>query len=1577
VVGTKARETRTIDRVDQTEPQSLHGSGVYHRSVRGSHSIRSSRRSPIAPWRFPEAAPVLDTPLSDQETKERERQLAEYLREVIAKSLDVRDTRARGAAEVGKMADHAVPLFRCLPPGEAGVRLTPSPLGFGRTVVEILAPDQPFLVDTLRMNLHRLGLREALLIHPVLAIDRDEDGTPVRFGTRAAGRERESYLMAEVSEVTDPSRLQAIQTELEHVFAQARHVVQDHSRMVKALRKHTAEIEFAAKQLNGDVAQARELVDFLSWVADDNYVFLGYRRYEALKVDDEWEITLAAGSGLGLMRSPESSRFSETARGHEIPILIRARLLDEQLVFFDKSRASSTIHRNGRLDCLSVKLFDESGHVAGFGNFIGLLTHNAVRTRGSVIPLLRQRRERVLEAIGARPGSHTYKGAIEAFDSLPLEFLFPFPVEEITSSVQRVLDASEKGVIDVAVVPDPLNRSFFVSVIVPRTVFRDPLRGEVRRILEKRYGDGTQQKMIDLYGSAFPDSYRRATPVDESLRDVEILERLRAGTGPSVEVAFAGSEEESLRAKVYQSARPYLTDLLPVFDHFGLRVIDATLVEVSCPQGAPCWITTFRIEPLLRDGASDPPESKSAEDCVLAGLAAALAGTVESDVLDRLILSAGLHWRQVDLIRTYLAYAQQLRVAPQRAFAAETLIAHPAATRGLLQLFEARFDPAQSVGSREADAESAFAAAREPIATAEEDRVFGLLESLVLATLRTNFFFGPQEGAHTLVLKLRSNEIPGIPSPRPHAEIFVHAADMSGVHLRGGPVARGGIRWSDRQDFRTEVLGLMKTQMVKNGLIVPVGSKGGFVIKRRFIDSAKARVEADLQYARFVRALLSVTDNPGPDGTTPPPDLVRRDGDDPYLVVAADKGTAHLSDVANHVSEEEGFWLGDAFASGGSEGYDHKVEGITARGAWACVERHFLELGIDVAADVFTASGIGDMAGDVFGNGLLLARKAKLLAAFNHRHIFLDPDPDPETSWAERKRLFELPRSSWTDYDTAKISKGGGVYERSAREIRLSSEARAILELEDAAVTGEELVRAILRMSVDLFWNGGIGTYVKASSESHDDAADRANDNVRIDATEMRARVVGEGGNLGFTQLARIELALGCTRINTDALDNSGGVDLSDHEVNFKVLLAAPCSTGRLTRDERNQLLRECVEEANGSVLAHNAAQSRCVSMDLLRGEENSERIALACEFLESQAGLDRENEFLGDAETVRARITPSGDPAGYTRPEISVMLGYTKMLVKRELAEAEAIGHAALMPALASYFPEALRERFPEEVANHPLRHEITATCLTNRVIDQAGITLVPELSRTLGVGVPDVVLAYHVADRVLEADHLRWAVAAQSVPEKVRLRAALRIEEAVRDAARSQLGLERRPGVDVEEISDRTARIRKLRDVMGDVLSDADSRRIETRATALADLGLDPSLAVEIERLPVVARALGILHLDDGGPALRRLMRTHSELGRITRIAPLLDRLHDVDRRGSWERACADGLYLEMLSVQRALTERVLADNDSGDVAEFESANAGVLASVEELWGEIEAEDRHALAPVMVLAQQIRRLV
>ncbi|MCG6927519.1 MAG: NAD-glutamate dehydrogenase, partial [Acidobacteria bacterium] len=903
-------------------------------------------------------------------------------------------------------------------------------------------------------------------------------------------------------------------------------------------------------------------------------------------------------------------------------------------------------------------------------------------------------------------------------------------------------------------------------------------------IVEQVFGEREGRRLFRHYVTPETRSglYREVTPPEEVPADLERLEELET----RLDVRLVPRTAERVTVVLYSIRGLDLTDILKTMQNLGLTVVEEICIPLHLPDGRRCLLYRFEVEA--------PPERISAlleaEGRVGEALRALDEERATDDSLNALVLSAALGWRDLEILRTLRNYLLQVRRQWNSETVSGVLVRNPAAASALHRAFASRFDPSVG-GDRErpiAESDAALEEALEKVQGLAEDEVLRALANLVEASVRTNAYQRPERPVFSI--KIDSGRVEGLPSPRPMCEIFLHSRRLEGVHLRGGPVARGGIRWSDRyDDYRTEILGLMKTQMVKNSVIVPVGSKGGFVLKGE-VPSRPALDEYLVdRYQEYVSGLLDVTDNRENGRILHPPEVVRRDGDDAYLVVAADKGTAHLSDTANRVSSQYGFWLGDAFASGGSVGYDHKKMGITARGAWECVHHHFRNLGLDIQKDPFTVAAIGDMGGDVFGNGMLLSRATRLVAAFNHQHIFLDPEPDPETSFAERERLFRLPRSSWRDYDPRLVSPGGGIFERSAKAIPLSPQVRTLLEIDAESASGEQVIRKILTARVDLLYNGGIGTYVKASGEEHVEVGDRSNDRVRVDAGDVRARVVGEGGNLGFTQRARLEYWAAGGRINTDAIDNSGGVDASDHEVNIKILLDMLCKKGLIAgREERDRIFLGMTDDVAELVLADNAGQALALSLDSRRSARDYEAFVDLIDDMAGAGLLNRADEFVPGRKDLLACPTRE---RGIPRPLLSVLLGYAKMAACQLLLETRFPDSPAARPFLEGYFPLLLRERFAEHFEEHVLRREIAATTAVNYMVNRAGITLLPRLMGGAEVEIGDAVAAWVAVDREAEAPARRQAVHAADRPAAEEHEALLGIEDALEKATRERLGL------------------------------------------------------------------------------------------------------------------------------------------------------------------------------------------
>jgi glutamate dehydrogenase len=1323
---------------------------------------------------------------------------------------DSEDLKERTPADLyGAVVSHWH-FARSFPPGEPKIRVyNPRLPEHGwqstHTVVEIVNDDMPFLVNSITMEVNRQGLTLHLIIHPVMKIRRDESHRLIAVATdRHEGEGRfESLMHVEVDRRTDPAQLEALHDGLMRILNNVRAAVEDWRKMQHRLLESLADIEQnPPPQPPADTAEDRA---FLQWAATDNFTFLGYRDYDLVTEDGQDVLRVVPGTGLGIMR--ETGQEQRSASFAALPAELRSQARESKLLLLTKANARATVHRPGYLDYIGIKRFDADGSVLGERRFLGMYTHAAYNSSPTQIPVLRRKVAAALQRAGFLPKSHDAKALTTILEQYPRDELLQISSEELYENAIGIVRLGERQRTRLFVRRDVFGRSYSCLIYVPREHYNTELRQRMQEILletfqgesaeynvqvadhplariliiihtkpgssvafdvrevearlvraTRRWRDDLHQALIEhggeeranrllaRYAGGFPAGYRETYAARIAVHDIELMEQL--GSPDSLAMNLYVPLEAapgSLRFKIFRAGEAVtLSRSLPMLEHMGVRVMEERSYQFRRADGSAVSGHDFG---MLVPGREEVDVESVRADFQEAFLRT-WRGDLENDDFNKLVLLAGLDWREVSVLRAYAKYMKQAGFTFSTSYIQQCLAAHPDLAARLVALFRARFEPGtqapreQAVKQLTAQIEEGL----DEVANLDEDRILRQFLAVILATVRTSFYQRGKDGGPKpyLSFKLDPKQVPQLPEPLPMFEIFVYAPRFEGVHLRGGKVARGGLRWSDRlEDFRTEVLGLMKAQMVKNAVIVPVGSKGGFVLKTPPPPGEREALlrEGIACYQDYLRGLLDLTDNLVAGKVVAPAEVVRHDDDDPYLVVAADKGTATFSDYANAIAKEYRFWLGDAFASGGSAGYDHKKMGITARGAWEATKRHFRELGVDCQEQDFTAVGIGDMSGDVFGNGMLLSRHIRLIAAFDHRHIFIDPNPDAQTSFNERSRLFDLPRSSWADYEAKLISEGGGVWPRSAKSIALSRQARAALGLEAAALTPTELIRGILRAPVDLLYNGGIGTYVKAAAETNAAAGDRANDAIRINGEELRCRVAVEGGNLGFTQLGRIEFALRGGKINTDAIDNSGGVDCSDHEVNIKILLDSVVEDGELTQKQRNKLLSDMTDDVAALVLRDNYFQNQVLSVTRSRGTDVLDEQARYLRYLGNAGRLNRKLEFLPFDEAIAERKAAK---AGLTQPELAVLLAYSKMELFDAVLASDVPEDPFISTTLGRYFPRILRERYPEHVLRHPLRREIIATHLVNSMINRVGSTFVFRLQEETGAAPPDIVRAY-----------------------------------------------------------------------------------------------------------------------------------------------------------------------------------------------------------------------------------------
>jgi glutamate dehydrogenase len=1510
------------------------------------------------------------------------------------------------------------------------------------TVVEIVNDDMPFLVDSVSMELNRLGSGVHLIIHPVVRVRRNELGELLEVLPHDADAPDcglESFIHAEIVRETDPAHVEQVREGLERVLADVRAAVEDWPAMVGRGREVVAGL--AERPPPVDPEELAEATALLEWILDHHFTFLGYHEYDLVTEDGEDALRRVPDTGLGILRdSDPDPRLVKL--GPEAQELAR----EKEILVLTKANSRATVHRPAYLDYIGVKRFDEAGEVTGERRFLGLYTSTAYSARPDEIPLLRRKVRKVRERSGLPPGSHADKALVEILDTFPRDELFQISDDDLFEIAIGILELGERQRVRLFVRRDRFGRFLSCLVFVPRDRFNTKVRVAIQKILQEVFNgtmvdynvrlsesvlarlhyvihttpgaplpdydvreiegqlvDASRSWVDDLldalveqlgeeegtelfsdYRDAFPLAYQEDFTPAAAVLDIQRMERL----DPEGDLEMTlyrplEAHENFFVLKLLRSGQPILlSDVLPLLEVLGVKVYDERPYEIDRAGAVDAWIYDFGLT-----SEEGPIDLDSVGEAFKQAFALAWRGEIEVDGFNRLVLRAELTAREIAVLRGLAKYLRQTGSTFSQAYMEETLAAHAGVARKLVQLFRIRFDPARA-HDRGTEAESLAALIEEGIdavPSLDEDRILRSFLRLIQATLRTNYFQPDDDGRPRpyLAFKLDPGLVPDLPLPRPEFEIWVYSPRMEGVHLRGGKVARGGIRWSDRrEDFRTEVLGLMKAQMVKNAVIVPVGAKGGFVVKRPPTDREALRSECAECYRTLMRGLLDVTDNIVAGETVPPPDVICYDDDDPYLVVAADKGTASFSDLANRISAEYRFWLGDAFASGGSTGYDHKEMGITARGAWESVMRHFRELGVDVQTTETTVVGIGDMSGDVFGNGMLLSRRLKLVAAFNHEHVFLDPDPDPVRSYAERKRLFALPRSSWADYDPARISKGGGVFPRTAKSIELSPEARGALGVEAETLTPNELIKAILAAPVDLFWNGGIGTFVKASGESHLEVGDKANDALRVDGRDLRARVVGEGGNLGFTQKGRVEYALSGGRIFTDAIDNSAGVDCSDHEVNIKIVLGEAVAAGDLTEKQRNELLAEMTDEVAGLVLLDNYRQTQALSLAVRQAPSMLGVHARLIQHLEQSGRISRELESLPSEEVLAERRAAG---RGLVAPELAILFAYAKIDLFDALVASNLPDDEFMTEELVRYFPHVLSERFGAEVDEHRLRRELIATTVTNSLVNRGGITFSFRLAEETGAAPADIARAYIVARETFEMRTLWTAIEAldSTISADVQLEMLLEGRKLVERATRWFVLSRPRPLDIAAEIERFAPGAALLAETIPGCLHGRDRSALEQAAARYVRAGVPDELAARVATFGATFSALDIVEVADAtGAPLEEVATVYHALGARVRLQWLRDEITALPRDNRWQTLARAALRDELYSVHSALTRETLQTGppDLEPDARAEAWHAANRAGVDralQVLSDIEMGGLASLETLSVALREVRNLV
>ncbi len=1414
--------------------------------------------------------------------------------------------------------------------------------------------DRPFVVDTITEWLRTQGLRAEVLLHPIVELPNGK---------------RVSLVYGEIEGFSDERSLKQTSSELELHLIDLIQVTDDFPAMLFRVETTARMVEAGEGLLQFSEGERKEVSDFLRWLADGGFVFLGCREWTVnVAKTTNSSLEVSSEGDLGLFRSTDK-RFETQLQDitRDAQYLVENSLLH----FISATLMKSPIHRAERMDVVVVRSLSTDGTKERIQCFLGLLTSMALSQEASSVPLIRRKLRKIIELEGVAANSHDYKQMVSIIDSAPKSKLFRFSLETLRADVKYIMGLQGRTESRLRFHLDPSKRLFTIMIMMPKERYSDAIRERIQTHLENRleveagssehrisYSDDQylrinffipnprqtevnidvaeleQQisaltlawddhlrahllkrsgrklgiRLFDRYRKAFPEDYRAGVTPESACFDIERLEAISHDNPLEIALRAVPGQRDFYDLRIYKRQGGLsLSRIVPILENVGFDIDNEYTTHLG-PENAPtAAIYELRVQPRQ----SEQIDLNRAAVKLLPALKLVFRGRADNDKFNMLLIEPGLDWREISFLRAMGRYLWQTKGAPSVFSVSLALYSNPRAAQILAEAFAIKFNPNRAVDS--ATRESEFIAIKEEFIRALKnvrelvhDRILRALMNVIDSTVRTNFYHLGEE--LNIGIKVRSRQILQMPSPRPLFEIYVSSVEFEAVHLRGDKVARGGIRWSTRhEDYRTEVLGLMKTQMVKNAIIVPAGAKGGFIIKPMMPEPSAETVRTC--YRKFVRTLLQLTDNIRDGKVVHPPEVIVYDDDDPYLVVAADKGTATFSDLANEVSVKEfDFWLGDAFASGGSQGYDHKKLGITARGAWEAVKRHFQEMDVDVFKQEFTATGIGDMAGDVFGNGLIYTDKIRLIAAFNHKHIFLDPTPDAAKSMQERKRLFELLGSQWSDYNTALISAGGGVFVRTEKEIALSPEARVALGTDAELVSGEDLVRIILKAPVDLIWNGGIGTYVKASWEDNNNVGDRTNDDVRIDANELRAKVVGEGGNLGFTQGARIEFARIGGRVNTDAVDNSGGVDLSDHEVNIKILLSEPVRSGELTEPDRNTLLRSLAQDMVEAVTRDNNRQSLALSLELHRSRQNLAPYRDLIPYLESAVNLDRKGECLPNEEALDqcARLK-----TGLTRPELAVLSAYTKMSLFRIIMNSTLPEESFVQSFLTRYFPKTVVERYPTYVANHPLRAEIIATQIANAVVDRMGIVFAHQMMVETNSTILDVLSAYLIAESMLDTRLIfrELSVLDRAGSTHLHLPAILGVTKSIEGIVHWLLETRRaHPETKTQLWESYVEQYQKplatLIEATSQILPPFERNRFEEAAHRFVTSGFPEKIARTISSVSYAPAYLDIAQIaQDESADLLAIAQLHTSLSAELQVHQLLDHVLRVEPADHWE--------------------------------------------------------------------------
>ena len=1523
------------------------------------------------------------------------------------------------------------------------------------SIVALINDDMPFLVDSATAYFNEQGFSVHLLVHPIFDVQRNHNGDLISISdvsTTLKG-ERESCILFEVDRISDDQRREKLKHGLIKVLTDVRLAVTDWHPMLEQLNFSLAELSEFSEFLPDGLGN--EAADFISWMYDNNFTFLGHRKYD-IDISDNNQInyTIVPNSSLGVLRNQKLKPLGNTTRNEETLDELTNFISSTEPLMITKANIKSTVHRPVLMDSVGIKKFDLDGAVVGETRFVGLFTSTAYSSPVSQIPLLRRKVNTVLNNSGFQPGGHDFKALEHVLQSLPRDELFQISDSELEIMALGVFALEERQRPGLLIRRDPLERFISCLVYIPRERYNTDLRTRIQWILEvalggkigtyttqmsssalarvhyiiqtkpgkiphyniedieesivdnirswddrlihlidKTYTPLEVSKIASRYASGFSAAYREDFSPSVAAQDIHFLEAATLGGDLSLYLyRQLESNLSAINLKIYNLRDPLpLSDILPKLEKMGLRVISERPYRVRARSQnksndkETIWIHDL----LLHEKSNIEIDIDIIRDNFGEALKRVWAGDAEDDGFNSLVVRAGLSWNEVVIFRAIAKYLRQVGAPFSQAYMEETLCKHADVTSMLTHYFISKFDPNNSTSTHEDNQRKRIEIITklDDVLSLDEDRIIRRFLNVIDSTLRTNYFqnLGVDINKPYLSFKLDSARLDQMPLPRPYVEVFVYSPRFEGIHLRGGKIARGGIRWSDRrEDFRTEILNLMKAQMVKNAVIVPVGAKGGFVVKR-FLDNSDRNTyvnEGMECYSMFISALLELTDNIVSGEVVLPKDIVAYDQTDSYLVVAADKGTATFSDIANDIANKKNFWLGDAFASGGKDGYDHKKMGITARGAWESVKRHFRELGKNIENDVFTVIGVGDMSGDVFGNGMLQSKHTKLLAAFNHNHIFIDPNPDPIKSFKERERLFYMPNSNWGDYNKEILSPGGQILDRASKFVNLSPEVCKLLNLNEKRLTTNDLIRCLLVATIDLIWFGGIGCYVKATKETHEDTGDRGNDLVRVDASKLSCKIIGEGANLALTQPGRIEFALNGGYINTDAIDNSAGVDCSDHEVNIKILLNNKLSEGRLNLENRNNLLESMTNDIASLVTKNNYLQTQALSVELTSASTRFDSYERLMRALESAGHLNRKVESLPSEELLSERLK---NGLSLTRPELAVLLASAKISVFSSLVDTDIYKDTYLAQDLERYFPSAIVDQHPELIPQHTLKREIIATSVANSMLNRAGCYFVNEMVEATNQPVSEIARAYAAARHVFSLREL-W-IEIESLDNKItpQLQMTL-LAEARRLLEHGTLWFlgSREKSIDVTQIiNDFSDGVASLGEVIEEVLSPEKREKVFIEREELVSYGVPEGVARMIAAVDPLLSACDIVEISETiGMEVKSAAAAYFAVGAEFRIDWLRDQIEELHNDNHWQQRAVKTMAKDLFSHQRLLSIKILqtySDETSVENAmkAWRDNNSEILNKTSKVLDEVRSSGKIDLSMLAIANAEIRMLI